>query len=554
MDKWICSCGKENTSKFCTSCGKSRPIEQAISNAAENTWMCSCGKKNTSKFCTACGKQRPEQQTSDGLGNTWVCSCGKKNTTKFCVACGKDRADNQTIVSNEWTCVCGKKNTTAFCVACGNSREGTALETTSEEGTSPEIQIAKATTEAAANDLEEKKPAVELEKPESEESLLGNQADLMDDNQPIDIDKFENLEVPTEKDDTIDFSAGTLDNSAEISPPTPAPKPSKKKISSSMLSSRKNLIIIGVASVIVGSLIGVAGVYFYLQNTENSKESSTASVAQVEETPIENNEPEPEKEKDVPKATSELSLGNISMGYTVDQVHEVLGKESEITDPYKNGHKRYQYPDIEVIFVNGKVAAFTSKTNRVSTIRGIHTGDSYQAVRKAYGVSKHEFTKDGITYYEYDFKSLDKKDCLLRFAIKNGVVDYISARVLTEEPKATANSDDAIKVLNNYWKAITNKNFEQAYGYATEKRQKQMGSIESFRAGHKDTISSKMIYPKVTKSTDSTAEISFSLEARDKIGSRVKLQTYGCSANMVKVNGTWKIDELMAKKNGERWE
>lgn len=52
-------------------------------------WMCSCGTQNTGKFCQNCGSARPEPaQTS-----TWTCSCGTQNTGKFCQNCGSARPD-----------------------------------------------------------------------------------------------------------------------------------------------------------------------------------------------------------------------------------------------------------------------------------------------------------------------------------------------------------------------------------------------------------------------------------------------------------------------------
>ncbi|MBQ2989680.1 MAG: hypothetical protein IJD60_00120 [Clostridia bacterium] len=73
-DKWTCSCGAENTGKFCSDCGEKRP-------AAPGSWTCGCGAENAGKFCPECGAQRP---ASAG----WTCGCGAENTGKFCPECG----------------------------------------------------------------------------------------------------------------------------------------------------------------------------------------------------------------------------------------------------------------------------------------------------------------------------------------------------------------------------------------------------------------------------------------------------------------------------------
>lgn len=73
---WICSCGTENTGKFCENCGKPRP--------GMDSWICpACGTENHGNFCTNCGKKRPEE---------WVCShCGTRNKGSFCTECGQKR-------------------------------------------------------------------------------------------------------------------------------------------------------------------------------------------------------------------------------------------------------------------------------------------------------------------------------------------------------------------------------------------------------------------------------------------------------------------------------
>ena len=47
---WTCECGTVNTGKFCSNCGKAKPMPAS--------WTCSCGTVNTGNFCSNCGKPR----------------------------------------------------------------------------------------------------------------------------------------------------------------------------------------------------------------------------------------------------------------------------------------------------------------------------------------------------------------------------------------------------------------------------------------------------------------------------------------------------------------
>jgi len=78
---WTCTCGAQNTGKFCTECGSPQP-------APADSWTCACGSVNTGKFCPECGTPRPAA-APDG---TWTCTCGAQNTGKFCTECGTPRA------------------------------------------------------------------------------------------------------------------------------------------------------------------------------------------------------------------------------------------------------------------------------------------------------------------------------------------------------------------------------------------------------------------------------------------------------------------------------
>ena len=79
-DAWTCSCGAQNTGKFCANCGTPKPAPAP----AAGTWTCSCGTQNTGKFCSNCGTPKP-------ASDEWTCGCGAVNTGKFCANCGTQR-------------------------------------------------------------------------------------------------------------------------------------------------------------------------------------------------------------------------------------------------------------------------------------------------------------------------------------------------------------------------------------------------------------------------------------------------------------------------------
>lgn len=63
--------------------------QQSVSQApAGNTWTCSCGTQNSGKFCTNCAQPKPSAPSQ------WTCSCGTLNTGRFCQNCGSPAPGN----------------------------------------------------------------------------------------------------------------------------------------------------------------------------------------------------------------------------------------------------------------------------------------------------------------------------------------------------------------------------------------------------------------------------------------------------------------------------
>ena len=62
------------------------PQNGAKTQQPAGSWKCSCGQENSGKFCSNCGKPAPQAE--------WRCSCGQVNMGNFCSNCGKKREDN----------------------------------------------------------------------------------------------------------------------------------------------------------------------------------------------------------------------------------------------------------------------------------------------------------------------------------------------------------------------------------------------------------------------------------------------------------------------------
>ena len=293
-------------------------------------------------------------------------------------------------------------------------------------------------------------------------------------------------------------------------------------------------------------LIIVLGLYFIFSDNDSSKKSKSISNTSSITNSSANN-----KKKAV-VADSDLSLGGVALGYSIDQMHNILGRETSIED---NGmYKFYNYSDIQVGIKDGKVDSLVSNSSVVETKRGIHQGSNLQDVLNKYGDNYSKTDYNDLILYEYTFAADNGKNGILRFAINksNNQVNYISVRIPDETTSSSSAANEAKQVLNNYYAAITRHDMRVAYNILSADMQTHMGSLDVYADGYKTTLSDEIFDVQVT--SDSGDEIAFSyiLTARDKYNNGVKEQTFACTALLSKKTGSWHIVDMSAKKQSER--
>ncbi len=170
------------------------------------------------------------------------------------------------------------------------------------------------------------------------------------------------------------------------------------------------------------------------QTSTPPQNKPSSSQQNSQPTPPQSSQPAPSlstaAEKNFRDGKTDLSLNGMDLDMPLAAAEKIFGKPKEIKDLQTN--IRYVYTDdFYFAVVKGKVDAFVSSDPRFKTLRGIHAGSTYDEVVKAYGTNSQNTALEGMTLYEYPFKSLEGKNGLLRFAVdtRTNHVDYISMRI-----------------------------------------------------------------------------------------------------------------------------
>ena len=125
-----------------------------------------------------------------------------------------------------------------------------------------------------------------------------------------------------------------------------------------------------------------------------------------------------------------LNLGGVQLGDSLEKVRQVFGKEDRVTG--SPPETKIEYRDI-VVYYNGRnVTGLVSYSPAVKTERNIHEGSSLNEVIATYGRRCSVQNYEGSMLYEYPYENQQGGLSVMRFAIKNGVVDYISLRTVSD--------------------------------------------------------------------------------------------------------------------------
>ena len=303
------------------------------------------------------------------------------------------------------------------------------------------------------------------------------------------------------------------------------------------------LVVPTIAVVLLCGAVGMVAAEMPPEYMESASKNDTATAtATADETPVTLDYTSMQK--------TELSLGGLDIGDSVSMMRERLGKET--SQKQKDGLYVFSYPHVEVTTQNGQIVSIVSLTDEAKTKRKIHQSSTLGEVIDAYGTNYKKSTHNNLTLYEYDFSSPESQG-ILRFAVddKNNKIDYISARK-SEDKTASSTADvtaqnDTEKTFREYYKAIDNRKYKEAYGHLTNKCQNKLGSLEKFAKGHNDTLTVEVTEFKQLDATPKIARIAYKIKARDRNGNGVKVQIFGGEAVLTNDNNRWYIDEIKSK-------
>lgn len=101
--------------------------------------------------------------------------------------------------------------------------------------------------------------------------------------------------------------------------------------------------------------------------------------------------------------------------------------------------------------------------------------------------------------------------------------------------------------FGNYYRAINEKRFFDAYSCLTEAFRSRQGSLEEFVAGRKDTLSVEIQHFEPVATSDKAITANYKIRTRDKVTEGVSVQIFAGQVTMIKIDNKWLIDNLASR-------
>lgn len=128
----------------------------------------------------------------------------------------------------------------------------------------------------------------------------------------------------------------------------------------------------------------------------------------------------------------DMSLGGIYLGSTIQEVFEIHGRTNGYRDPNDGMYFRYQYDDLDVVFVRNRVVRIATRTDKIQTREGLRQGDMLDRVIQIYGNDYEKIVRDDEILYVYNFLSPNQVSYQLHFLCKDDIVCCIAVEGLIE--------------------------------------------------------------------------------------------------------------------------
>lgn len=114
----------------------------------------------------------------------------------------------------------------------------------------------------------------------------------------------------------------------------------------------------------------------------------------------------------------------------------------------------------------------------------------------------------------------------------------------TTSTRSVSNRTSAQDVFKKFHRAITRKQYRDAYNFYSSDMQNAVGSYESWARGYMTTVSSMPEQVSLIEQTDDMIKLSFILKAVDKKNGKMITRRFKGIVTLVQSDDGWKIDEI----------